>query len=789
MNKVRYKGSIKRRLTLIILFVTFLVGSVGYGSFSYRYLQDQQQRTIQFARAMSLSFSQDFAKLILLNKVSTAADISSKLTSFPHLKSMVLYTVDSKPIYQFSRDNTSFTADLLPQKAQREVVFQEGSLLHLYTDAMYQGTLLGHVQLTFNIETIEDVLKRDIKFLVLSLLLMFLFSYLLASLFSKRFTRPILELVSSLEKIDVVDSLKQRFSTKEDNEFGKLYDEVNTMLERIESSQEKQRIAATAFETQSGMTIADAEQNILQINSAFTEITGYEPDEVIGKNPSILSSGLHEESYYRKMYEDLDVYHYWSGEIYNRHKDGTIYPEHLTIQAVLDERGEIIYYVASFTDLTLQKETEEKLHYLTQYDTLTGLVNRELLKQSLQQHLDKRESESWGALLCFDIQDFKMINDAYGHTSGDLLLQEIANRLRDDFRDSELIGRFSGDEFVLWFSAVGDDKESASMQGEVLAQQLVTTIQKPFSINEKIIHPICYVGIALYNSDAADSGTILQQADGALHLAKKKQDRCLAFFDEQIEQKLLSHFDMYAQLLVAIEEEQFELYYQLQYNEEAEPYGAEALIRWQHPTKGMISPFEFIPVAERTGLIISLGKWILESACEQLALWKKSHATAHWCLAVNISAKQFSQDDFVQDVKAVIQKNDIESSALKLELTESILVDDIDSTRQKMKQLSEVGVSLSLDDFGTGYSSLQYLRILPLDQVKIDQSFVRNMLASKKDVAIIKSVLLLADAFELEVIAEGVETKEHYLFLKELGCRYFQGYYFARPQKSSDIVM
>ncbi len=326
------------------------------------------------------------------------------------------------------------------------------------------------------------------------------------------------------------------------------------------------------------------------------------------------------------------------------------------------------------------------------------------------------------------------------------------------------------------------------MQGEILAQQLVATIQKPFSINKKAIHPICYVGIALYNSDAADSGTILQQADGALHLAKKKQDRSLAFFDEQIEQKLLSHFDMYAQLLVAIKEEQFELYYQLQYNDEAKPYAAEALIRWQHPTKGMISPVEFIPVAERTGLIIPLGKWIIESACEQLALWKTSHNTAHWRLAVNISAKQFTQEDFVHNVQVAIEKSGIESSALKLELTESILVDDIDNTRQKMKQLREIGVSLSLDDFGTGYSSLQYLRVLPLDQVKIDQSFVKNMLSSKKDIAIIKSVLLLADAFELEVIAEGVETKEHYLFLKELGCRYFQGYYFARPQKSSEIV-
>jgi len=768
------------------MLVAFLTGAVGYSSFVYWYMNDQQSRSLNLAKTVGLVLGQDIAKLILLNKVSAAADITSKLKSFPNLNTMVLHDLDGEVIFQYSKKNTTFDVTPLPSKAERKFKIT-GNTIKLYIDAIYQDTPLGYIELNIQIMTIWDIVKQNMNMLIFILLFMVILSYLLAIVFSKRFTKPILNLVSFLEKIDLIDSLKPRVFTKEKNEFGKLYAEVNTMLGRMESSQQAQKIAAVAFETQSGMTITDADQNILQVNKAFTDITGYTAEEAIGKTPSLLNSGYHNNNFYKNMYESLTKYHYWSGEIYNRNKDGTVYPEYLTIQAVLDDNDNAIYYVASFVDLTFQKDAEAKVQYLKQYDSLTGLPNKELLVENIQQYLDEDKHEGWGALVCFDIQDFKMINDAYGHTSGDMLLKQISSRLKDDFKTSDLIGRIGGDEFAMWFNFLDSDKDRASMQCETLAQYLISTLTRPFNLSDKTIYPIPYVGMALYDQNSKDANALLKQADGALHLAKKKQDKNLAFFDEQAEKMLLTHLDIHAQLLFAIEEDQFELYYQLQYDQNGQAYGAEALIRWNHPNQKVISPLEFIPIAERTGLILPMGAWVIQTACKQLALWQKDPKTSDWGVAVNISAKQFNQEDFIEQVEEVIKKSGIKHNTLKFELTESILVKDLDKVIEKMKLLQKLGIQISLDDFGTGYSSLQYLKKLPIDQIKIDKSFILNMHSHKSDVAIIKGVLLLAEALNIEVVSEGVETKEHYDLLKELGCKLFQGYYFSKPQKISDI--
>ncbi len=782
---MKYQGSIKKRLIEIILLVTSLTGLLGYGSFVYWYMDNQYDKSLNLAHTVGIVLSQNIAKLVLLNEVSAAVDITSQIKSFSTLDSMVLYKLDGKPIFQYAKDNRSFITEPLPEKSQRKSIVID-NILKLYIDAKYQDTHLGYVQLKFEIDTIWDVIKRDAEMLLFIFLFMFASSYLLAIFYAKQFTNPILTLVKFLEKIEFVDALKQRISTKEKNEYGKLYEEVNTMLDRIESSQQAQKIAAVAFETQSGMTITDADQKILQVNRAFTRITGYASEEAIGQTPAILKSGLQGEGFYKDMHMALEKRHYWNGEIYNRHKDGTIFPEYLTIQAVLDEEGNTIYYVASFIDLTLQKESEAKLQYLKQYDALTGLANRALLIQNIQQHLDSNKQYRWGVLICFNLKDFKMINDAYGHTSGDLLLQKITQRIQKEFNDSDLIARIGADEFAMWFSFIEEDKDKASIQSKILAEYLITVLTQPFSLDDKTINTMLYVGIALYNENDTEADTLLQHANGALHLAKQ-QDKNFAFFDEQAEKMALTHLDMYSQLLVAIEQKQFELLYQLQYNENSRIYGAEALIRWNHPEQGVISPLEFIPIAERTGLILPIGLWVIQSACKQLSLWQKDSVTSKWVVAVNISAKQFKQEKFVKQIEEEVKKSGIKPHGLKLELTESIVVEDLNEVTEKMTLLQRLGIQISLDDFGTGYSSLQYLKNLPINQVKIDQSFVRNMHANKSDIAIIKSVLLLGEALNIEVIAEGVETKEHYERLKQLGCKLFQGYYLARPQKISDI--
>ncbi|WP_108061792.1 PAS domain S-box protein [Poseidonibacter lekithochrous] len=357
---MHYKGSIKKRLIIIIMLIASLTGLISYGSFVYWYMQNQHERAMNLAHTVGLVLGQDFAKLILLNEVSAAADITSQLKSFSTLNSMVLYKLDKKAIFQYNKENESFKVEVLPLKPLEKSEVKNNTL-KLYINASYKDTKLGYAQLNFQIDTIVDVIKRDIEVLVLIFAFILFISYFLAIYYAKRFTKPILNLVSFLEKIEHSESLNKRITTNEQNEFGKLYDEANTMLERISSSHEASKLAAVAFETQSGMIITDKNRKILQVNKAFTTITGYEPHEVISKTPSVLKSGLHTQEFYDEMFDNLDKQKFWMGEISNLHKNGSLVNENLTIQAVLNESDEVIYYVASFIDITLQKRVQEKL--------------------------------------------------------------------------------------------------------------------------------------------------------------------------------------------------------------------------------------------------------------------------------------------------------------------------------------------------------------------------------------------------------------------------------------------
>jgi len=782
----KFKGSIRKKLIWIIILVTSLTTFAGYGSFISWYMQNQYEQAIELSKTIGEVLSQDFAKVILLNEITVAAEISTKLSSFESVKSMVLYKKDTTPIYQYSADNRSFKVNDITINELNESVIS-GNTLKFHSHASYLGKDIGYIQLNLKINTIYDIIKKHLLIAFLLYGFMLLMSYLLASYFAKYFTNPILNLVSFLETVELFSSLKKRIYTKEDNEFGKLYEEVNIMLKRMEESYEESRISAVAFETHSGMTITDSEHKILKINQAFTDITGFSSKEAIGKTPSLLKSGIQGEQFYLDMMNTLKKHNYWSGEIYNRHKDGSVYPEYLTIQSVLDEDSTPIYYVASFVDLTLQKETEAKLQYLKQYDTLTGLANKELLIELLQKHLHSNKVENFGVLISFDIKEFKLVNDAYGHGYGDLLLQKISSRIKEQFKSSELITRIGADEFILWFKDIGDTKENASIESKNLAQSIINCLSGAFYINDTKVHTLVHLGISLYDETNRDANILFKQSNSALHNAKR-QDKEFAFFDAQAQEMALAHIDMYTQLRLALEENQFELFYQLQFYNDT-PNGAEALIRWNHPIKGTISPLDFIPIAEKSGLILPIGRWVIEEACRELAKWSQNPKTSSWSIAVNISAKQFKEDNFVEQIVNAVKENNIEYSSLKVELTESIIADDLNQVIEKMKTLQELGIKTSLDDFGTGYSSLEYLKKLPLNQIKIDQSFVRNMLDDKNDIAIIKSILLIGEARGLEVIAEGVETKEHYEFLQGLGCNYFQGYYFAKPQKISNLEL
>ena len=780
INKT-YKGSIKRRLIGIILLVVSLTSILGYSAFVSWYMTDQYDKARQLSETVAHVLAQNFAKVILLNEVAVAAEISTQLASFSSIEKMVLYKKDGLPIYQYNQQNQSFSVDPLDFDCLGSTEVIEGRL-RLYIDADYLGNKLGYGRLDIKIKTLKEVLLESFIGLFSFYLFLVFISYLLALIYARRFTQPVLKLVSYLEKVELDETLQVPVKTEENNEFGKLYDEVNMMLERIENSLRDQRMAAVAFETPSGMMITDVDERILRVNSAFTEITGYSAEEAIGQTPTILNSGRQDNQFYIEMKDRLKEQHYWGGEIYNRHKDGTVYPEYLTIQDVRsNDNDEVLYYVASFLDISLQKETEAKLEYMTQFDTLTGLANREQLLREVGHKLLEMKKDSWGAMICIDIKDFKYINDAYGHQVGDQLLQSITHRLQENFGECDIIARIGADEFLLWFNDLATDKEGATLQSKMFAEYLIGVLSQPFTLSSQKIHTIISLGIALYDHVCTDAHLLLKQADGALHLAKR-QEKSIAFFDADAETLALSHIDMYTQLLQAISQEQFSLYCQYQYDADQKIIGAEALIRWIHPTLDVVSPAEFIPIAEKTGLIVTIGTWVINQACEQLAGWKKDTHKDNWVLAINISAKQFAQEDFVEIVVGAVKRHGVAFKQIKLELTETILVQGMQSLTEKMRLLQTYGIQISLDDFGTGYSSLQYLKDLPLDQVKIDQYFIKNMLNSAQDVAIIKSILLIGEAHELDVIAEGVESEAQFDFLRELGCRYFQGYYFAYPQ-------
>ena len=549
------------------------------------------------------------------------------------------------------------------------------------------------------------------------------------------------------------------------------------------------RIAATAFESQQGMTITNAKGEILQVNKAFTAITGYSAEEATGQNSRILKSERHDSAYYEAMYESLESSGTWAGEIWNRRKNGEIYPEWLNISAVKDEAGQTTHYVAIFSDLTERLHAQTHIDTLAFYDPLTQLPNRRLLLDRLAQvqHASTRHSRK-NALLFVDLDNFKTLNDTLGHRQGDLLLMQVAQRLKACIREGDTVARLGSDEFVVMLENLSEDDIEASTQAETVADNVLKAFQPDFALDHGAHHATPSIGITLFGGDSPESSEQpLRHAELAMFQAKAAGRNTLRFFDARMQAEVSAHAALEADLREAVQQQQFLLHYQPQVVGAGRLTGAEALVRWQHPQRGLVSPGEFIPLAEETGLILPLGLWVLEAACTQLAQWATQPVFSHLTLAVNVSAKQFREDNFVPQLLALLESTGANPKRLKLELTESLLVSDVEGVITKMLALKACGVGFSLDDFGTGYSSLSYLKRLPLDQLKIDQGFVRNILTDTNDAAIAKMVVALADSMGLAVIAEGVETQAQKEFLARIGCHAYQGYFFSRPIPLADF--
>ncbi len=563
---------------------------------------------------------------------------------------------------------------------------------------------------------------------------------------------------------------------------------THTDITDRKKTEQQLRIAATAFESQEGIVVTDEKFNDLRVNQAFTDITGYKSEEAIGKKPNILKSGRQSGEFYRNMFKSIREHGRWSGELINRRKNGEVYPEHLTITAVKDAKGHTTNYVGMFTDISVAKAASERIENLAFFDPLTNLPNRRLFADRLAQALvNSSRSSNYGALVFLDLDHFKSLNDTLGHDYGDLLLQKVATRLSNCVREGDSVARLGGDEFVLLVENLSMNEVEAAHQIEAIGEKILTSLNQPYQLNSHEYLSTPSVGISLFNGNQESSEDLLKHADIAMYQAKKAGRNTLRFFDPLMQEAINMRVDLERELKKAIEQKQFELYYQIQMNSAGQPSGAEALIRWKHPERGMISPLQFIPVAEETGLITQIGEWVLNQACLQLQAWQEDAISKDLSLAINVSAKQFLQHDFVDQVKHSLKAFHIDNTKLKLELTESMLIDNIEYVIHTMNALGEIGIQFSLDDFGTGYSSLQYLKMLPLSQLKIDQSFVRDLATDNSDKTIVLTIITMAHSLGLNVIAEGVETNEQLQLLKTHGCENYQGYYFSKPLSITDF--
>ncbi len=547
-------------------------------------------------------------------------------------------------------------------------------------------------------------------------------------------------------------------------------------------AEEKLRISAVTFETHEAILITDANANILRVNHAFQDITGYGAEEVAGNNPRMFQSGRHDAAFYEAMWSELLDTGKWAGEIWDRRKSGEIFPKAMTITAVYDDQRRVTHYVAVFRDISSRKKTEQEIHQLAFYDPLTQLPNRRLLLDRLHRALAaSTRNGRHGALLFLDLDNFKVINDTQGHLMGDMLLIEVALRLQTCVREGDSVARLGGDEFVVVLEDLSSEADEAATRTESIAAKIQNELKRPFESGEYRCLTTASIGISLYFNHRESAEDLLRHADVAMYQAKMSGRNAIRFFDPYMQMALEARAALEEDLRHAIENQQFCLFYQIQVDRLGRPLGAEVLLRWNHPDRSMVSPMQFIPLAEESDLILTIGSWVLQTACAQLREWQNRPQTGDLTLAVNVSARQFRQDDFVAQVEQVLRESGAQPSRLKLELTESTVLENVEDAISKLNEIRNLGVSFSLDDFGTGYSSLQYLKRLPLNQIKIDQSFVQDIVTDANDAAIVQTIIAMSQALGLDVIAEGVETEGQREFLDLRGCHAYQGYLFSKP--------
>ncbi|MCH8537882.1 MAG: EAL domain-containing protein [Alkalimonas sp.] len=546
----------------------------------------------------------------------------------------------------------------------------------------------------------------------------------------------------------------------------------------------KLQLLEQLFEQSSeGMLITDPDHTILLVNKAFSTISGFSAEEVLGKTPKLLSSGKHDKSFYQAMQQAIQRHGSWQGEIWNRRKNGELYPEWLSISQIRDAQGQLTHYVALFSDISNYKHDQEKLNFLAHFDSLTQLPNRALLIDRTEQAIQRAERSSHQiAMLFIDLDRFKKINDSLGHEVGDEILVQAAQRLQKMTRSQDTLSRLSSDEFILLLPDTG--QQAAGL----LAGRILETMQTPYSFAKDPLSVSASIGIAIYPTDGSNFFELSKHADIAMFKAKEDGRNNYCFFTAGMQSQFSRQLQLENALRLAIERNQLQLAFQPQLCLQSNTLnGFEALLRWQHPELGFISPAEFIPVAEQSGLMTKLGEWVLIQAIQQQKLWHQAGFTS-LVMAINLSPVQFRQPELLSIINSQLQLASLPSNSIELEITESAMVEDAEQAIKTVEAFHQAGIQVAIDDFGTGYSSLSYLKRFKLNKLKIDQSFVRDLLTDKDDLAIVTAIIRMAQSLGLKTIAEGVETAEHQQLLQSLGCDEIQGYHYGRPMPAANAT-
>ncbi|MCL6586475.1 MAG: EAL domain-containing protein [Anoxybacillus sp.] len=532
-----------------------------------------------------------------------------------------------------------------------------------------------------------------------------------------------------------------------------------------------------------GIIITDENGDIVWVNDAFEVVTGYKREEIIGKNPRILQSGIHDRAFYKQMWKAIIEHGHWQGEICNKRKDGELYVEWLTVHAIYDSEEQIANYVAIFSDITLQKNQLEQLKKMAHYDMVTGIPNRYLFTKRLEEltKIAARYGQTL-AVMFFDLDRFKFVNDTFGHHAGDLLLQKVALRIKGILQKKDTLARFGGDEFVVMIPAVSHDEEVIRV-----ARAIIEGLKAPFVVNGQDIYVTASLGVSFFPRDSEDSTLLIRNADRAMHSAKRKGKNRFEIYSQSEHGSDAVDLALENDLHKAMERGEFSLHYQpLVHLATNEVVGVEALIRWNHPERGFIPPATFIPLAEETGLIVAISQWVMEEACRQLKELQRHHPKLK--MNINLSTSCFLQHELIDNLERFISCTNIDPRYLEIELTESTLMPNAAFAIERLVQIKKRQIKIAIDDFGTGFSSLSYLHRFPIDTLKIDKSFIRHLSSYRGEAAIVKAIIDMGRSLNVTVVAEGVETEKQYKFLKDYGCDCVQGYYISKPLPFDELL-